>query len=290
MTQTFNRVMTEPLVLEDSAMNQAVDLNQNNWQPFLTENQLSDIFDKGHSVNIFLRPSKNISNRQGAETYIENYALPMLLREGDKYIAMTNGNHASGDIVADVMKGARSYYIYSNCGAGFMNMLVQFASEEAVANLNIMNLVRYEEIKWIVKDTHDLLFEGKIFAGNIDIVKAIKAGKDFRIALTLPDGREFRMEVDLLFYFPESKMMNGYTETSFYPSCFGSPKEFDNYCRQEFLNEDGYYRSEMAKDGRDLAIRNLFWIYEDGTYSNAFMKAHGEKKSYSQIKIFASKI
>lgn len=289
MNNYFQRVLSSPIQLEDDALNKAVGVDQNNWTPELNEKQLFEIFNKGASLNIYLRPSNNIKRRNGTDTYIENYALPLIFREDKYYISMSSGHHVDDGSYAQVVGGARSYYSYSNCGAGFMNYVVDFSKDSSDSTVLLMNKVRYEEMEWIVRDSHELIFEGESFKENPDIVKAIRAGKDFRIALTLPDGRQFRMDIDLLFYHLESRRTQGYTKTHFYPAFCGSPKLFHEHCVEQLLNKDGVFEPEMINRVEDIANPTLFWVYDDGTFSNAFMKRRNEVEKFKDIKIFASR-
>ena len=63
----FDRKLSEPIQCEDALINKAIRIDQNNWTPSLTDKQLSDIFDKGSSLNIYLRPSDQILSRKGTE-------------------------------------------------------------------------------------------------------------------------------------------------------------------------------------------------------------------------------
>ncbi len=201
----FKRILKTNQNSKVIATSRLVDYKIDNWQPELSPDQLTLIYDKGASVNIYIRPSNEIKNRVGSGSYIENYELVNFQKSQDRYLCFTDGKHLERTKPFYSFKGIQNYYCYSNCGPGFYNYGVVFNDETIDIGLTFMNKVRYEEMEWIVKNNYELIYEGNDFSENPTIIESIQKGKNFRIALTLSSGIEVRQDVDLLFYYPEKK-------------------------------------------------------------------------------------
>ncbi|MTI08290.1 hypothetical protein [Curvivirga aplysinae] len=284
----FKRLITEDELERGSDREGLITLDYNNWQPELTKPQLSQIFENGSSLKIFLRPSNKIQSRQGSGTYIETYELPNIRHQDGKYLAFTDGNHTSSNNVKRLFQGYDSYYAYGNIGPGYYNYTVLCTETGIQTTTHVMNKVRYEEMKWIVVDDYQLIFEGTHFTDNVNIINAIQNYKSFRISLTLQDDTVIRQDLDLFFYYPDQRNLFGYTKASHFPAFFRDLAAFDQFCLQTFAVEY-FYPQEMNVSLEDTGQPSFFNFYHDGTYEDAYMKIKGEKANYKNIKIFASK-
>lgn len=290
MADYFKRLIDDNRSNAPTEKGELYDMALDNWHPEMDDKQLSLVFDKGASVNIFLRPSDKITKRAGNASYIENYELKNHLREGERYASFTDGHHVTeADSIKGLTSGYRSYYSYSNIGPGFFNFSTLPVDGKTKSNLQIMNKVRYEEMHWVVKDDYDLIFDGETFEKNVEIINAIQAGKNFRIALTLADNRQFRLDVDLLFYYPSDHNCYGYTKSYFMPTSLAYPQKMHEACLQNFLDENRQYPAELSLPFMEDAIPTLFHFYADGHYKYIINDALSEKIAYKNIKIFASK-
>lgn len=285
----FKRAISDQKIKQKSETGGLIDLQYDNWTPELSDQQLFDIFDKGSSLNIFLRPSNEIKHRVGTQTYIENYALPNFQRKEDRYLCFTDGKHLEENKAFYSFKGILNYYCYSNCGPGFFNYGVVFKEESIDVGLSFMNKVRYEEMEWIVRDDYELIFDGIEFHNNIEIIKAIQHAKNFRISITLANDVELRQDVDLLFYRPESETIWGYSKSAYLPASMGNPKDFHEFCEEHFLKDSEYYDPELYLKLDDHGYPTFVQFFADGTYTDAYMSLNNTKDNYKNIKIFASR-
>ncbi|MTI08334.1 hypothetical protein [Curvivirga aplysinae] len=288
MSNFFERVLENDTADKTNSMQYKK--SQTNWQPELNIEDLKEVFQNGASVNIFLRPSDKIAHRSGSETYIENYSLPNHILEEDRYISFTDGHHNG---INDNMKGPnagfKSYYCYSNVGPGFFNVTTLPVDGITQSNIQIMNKVRYEEMEWVVRNDYEEVFSGTNFENNHDVIEAIKAARNFRIALTTSDNIQFRFEVDLLFYYPDSKKCFGYTKCHFLPTTFLTPCAFHTYSLKNFLNENGKFPPELSISTMSNTFSTLYYFHDDGTFQTIDSEKLSKKQEYKYIRIFASK-
>ena len=273
----------------DDAGPSLYDLRDDNWQGEMSAEQLSLVFDRGASVNIFLRPSDKIKSRTGTHTYIENYMLPVHFSQGERYVSTTDGNHVDLNLSNAVIAGYRSYYAYSNVGPGFFNVFSPPNHDgKQPCDLIVMDTRRYEEMRWVVRDDYETIFDGESFERNQRVIDAIADARNFRVALTFDDGRKTRLDVDLLFYYPHDHSIFGYTKSYSLPTSFYRPNEFHDQL-QEIVQSNGGFTPE-----RSISIKTGQWpsysqFFSDGTYSDFRMNAQGKREKLKNIKIFSSK-
>ena len=258
----------------------------------LGEAELSDLLLGGASLNIYLEPDVAVQNREGEQRYLENYALPNLLVEEGRFFAFAAGDHFQGLVRAARLE--RSYFAYSNVCDLFMNFVPRAQENDVpVIDIQFMSMARYSAKYWVIKQDAELLFDSAAGLENKAaerMIRAIRDGADFRIALQDEAGVWHRHEVDLPFYWERDRLFQFQTRINWYPEFFRKPVQSEGELKSKgFPDHDAPDAGEFALRAHMAASCSYIRAFSDGRYRDARAVEEDRDIPYQRLLVFATR-
>ena len=247
----------------------------------MTDSEIIEKLLDGYSLRTFMVPDPAMPSNYPEHS--ESYDLVHIIVKGDYFW---------GKPFDSVMPNMdREIYVkhsfyYTNSGEFFCNYSLSSNS------FRVLPKERYKAHKWILKKTHELVWDSESNDPNVRIEKEIEDASILKVAMLDSEDVWNIHPVLISFYWPSTDTFKVGTISENYPTTLRNPAALKAIVETEFEKFD----RSLPIEKRILDLKNVgtfstqYRLFSDGTYANFYDQLRSTTQRYKRLKIFSDNL
>jgi hypothetical protein len=247
----------------------------------MTDSEIIEKLLDGFSLRTFMVPDSAIASNY--PEHRESYELVHVIVKGD-YFWGKPYDSVMPNVGREIH--ARDSFYYTNSGDFFCNYSLSSNS------IRVLPKRRYKVHNWILKKTHELIWDSERNDPNVRIDKEIENASRLTVAM-LDSEDVWNIHPSLIaFYWPSTDSFQVGTIGEDYPIPLRNPAALKAAVETEFDKLDPSFPIEkQIFEFRNVGMFNTHYrLLSDGTYANFFDKLRSTTQRYKRLKIFSDNL